>query len=228
MNKVRYLSKDVNANERLNYSLWWREQIEQYGTEVTYFTNKTTLEGSGVIYGEQPTAGYENKGTMVIATNITNDSIILSKFGIQADCDMVAIVHIDAFYEKLGKGSEPKSGDLIEMTEYGGVNERPNGRGAPVYEITERDDEYLQNTNTLAGHYVWYIKCRRFEFSYEPGVLPEPVNTQVNDNAEYGKLDSTITEALTAMPYQHNVDDFAKQFLFDYTKTDLDRPYGNY
>ncbi len=36
--KVRYLNKNNNANERENYSKWWKEQIEHYGTSVDYFS----------------------------------------------------------------------------------------------------------------------------------------------------------------------------------------------
>ena len=223
MNKVRYLNKIVNVNERENYSRWWREQIEHYGTLVTYFTNKTTIDNSSVVYSESPTAGYQNSGQLIIQSSITNDSIILSKFGVQADCDMTAVIHISSYSDIFGPGSEPKSGDLIEMTEYGGFGDRPNHRGAPIYEITERDDEYLQMTNPLAGHYVWYIKCRRFEFSYETGVNAEPENNQISDNLEYGIPTLSSTQAFTK-----SVDEFASEFLYDYKNSDLDSPYGNY
>lgn len=225
MNKVRYLNKGLNLNERENYSKWWREQIEHYGTEITYYKNKLALEGMDVVYGEQPTAGFEKTNKLIIAASITNDSIILSKFGVQADCDMTAVIHISAYYDAFGPGTEPKSGDLIEMTEYGGFGDRPNGRGAPIYEITERDDEYLQMTNPLAGHYVWYLKCRRFEYSYEKGIQPEPLNNQISDNGTYGKIPASFTEALTSN--SAGVDEFASK-LYDYTKTSLDSTYGNY
>ena len=226
MNRVRYLDKSVNNNERENYSLWWKEQIEHYGTEVTYFSNKLEIAKTNAVYSEQSTAGYENKGTLIIASSITNDSIILAKFGVQADCDMTAVIHISAFYEAFGANAEPKSGDLIEMTEYGNIrnHERPNGRGAAIYEITERDDEYLQMTNPLAGHYVWYIKCRRFEYSYEDGITPEPANNQISDNSGYGKLPIPPTD----QEFTKSVDDFAAELLFDYKKNDLRHPYGNY
>lgn len=227
MNKVRYLNKTLNHNERENYSKWWREQIEHYGTEVTYYTNKTTKQSVDYLYGESPTAGFDLKGKLIIASNITNDSIILSKFGVQADCDMTAVIHISAYAETFGVGTEPKSGDLIELSEYGGFGDRPNGRGAPIYEITERDDEYLQMTNPLAGHYVWYIKCRRFEYSSETGVDPEKSNTQASDSGAYGKLDTTFNNALTAVS-PNSIDVFTGDKLFDYTKSNNDNPYGNY
>ena len=227
MNRVRFLDKNVNINERENYSNWWYEQIQHYGTEVVYYINKTTKTNVDVVYGESPTAGFERKGKLILASNITNDSIILSKFGVQADCDMTAVIHISAFYQAFGPNTEPKSGDLIEMYEYGGFGDRPNGRGAPIYEITERDDQYLQMTNPLAGHYVWYLKCRRFEYSGEDGVVNEPNNNQLTDDGQYGKLDETFSNALTTVK-TGTIDEFTSNLLYDYSKTDKDNPYGNY
>jgi hypothetical protein len=153
-------------------------------------------------------------------TDITNDALMLSKFGIMADCDMTAIVHIDSFTEQLS--AEPKSGDLIELKEFGGFGDRPGGRGAPIYEITERDDEYLQQTNALMGHYVWYIKCKRWERSYEPGVEGEPVNVQLSDNGSYGLLDD-----LEEVPFEDCTKTESDK-IFDNDCTENDSPYGNY
>jgi hypothetical protein len=150
MQKVRYLNKNINDNERGLVSGYWREQIEHYGAEVTYYTHGYTLSTHYYLYGEDTTSTFISAGPMVMLTDITNDAIMLSKFGIMADCDMTCIIHIDSFKEIFGTYREPKTGDLIEMAEYGGFGDRPGGRGAPVYEITERDDQNLQfNANQL-------------------------------------------------------------------------------
>jgi len=131
--KVRYLNKNNNANERENYSKWWKEQIEHYGTSVTYFTHGYTLTGHNFVYGEDPTSTFVKFSDVIILTDITNDALMLSKFGIMADCDMTAVVHISSFYDKFGCGREPKSGDLIQLTEYGA--DRPGGRSAPITKL---------------------------------------------------------------------------------------------
>jgi hypothetical protein len=215
MNSVRYLNKNVNGQERENYSRWWREQINHYGTRIRYYTNGYTLTSHNFIYGEDPTTAFEASGEMIMFTNITNDSIMLSKFGIMADCDMTAVVHISAFKDSLGCTREPKAGDLIEMHEYGGFGDRPGFRGAPIYEITERDDQYLELTNSLLGHYVWYIKCKRWEYSYEPGMQPEPLNIQVNDGGDYGRLPFGENPEELIQPYPDSADNSAK-CIYDY------------
>ena len=213
INSVRYLNKSNNANERENYAKWWKEQIEHYGTSVTYFTHGYTLTSHNFLYGEDPTSKYQKTENLVILTDITNDALMLSKFGIMADCDMTAVIHISSFYEKIGCGKEPKAGDLIQLTEYGA--DRPGGRSAPIYEITERDDEYLPMTNSLIGHYVWYIKCKRFEYSYEPGVEIGANNKQISDGGDYGRLAEGENPEELFQPYPDSVQNSAK-CIYDY------------
>jgi len=217
-NKIRYLNKANNANERENYSKWWKEQIEHYGTSVTYYPNGYSLETHNFVYGEDPTAKYGKIPNVIMMTDITNDSLMLSKFGIMADCDMTAVVHISSFYEKVGCGFEPKAGDLIQLTEYGA--DRPGGRSAPIYEITERDDEYLPMTNPLIGHYVWYIKCKRWEYSFEPGMETGPNNKQLSDGGDYGRMPGGENPQELFQPYPDSVQNTGK-CIYDYYNEDI-------
>ena len=217
VNNVRYLNKNNNANERENYAVWWKEQIEHYGTSVTYFTHGYALSSHNFLYGEDPTSKFGKIEDVIMLTDITNDSLMLSKFGIMADCDMTAVVHISSFYEKVGCGFEPKAGDLIQLTEYGA--DRPGGRSAPIYEITERDDEYLPMTNPLIGHYVWYIKCKRYEYSFEPGVETGPNNKQLSDGGDYGRLAGGENPEELFQPYPDSVQNSAK-CIYDYYSDD--------
>lgn len=213
LSSVRYLNKNNNANERENYAKWWKEQIEHYGTATIYYTNGYSLTSHNFLYGEDPTSTYLKTDDVIMLTDITNDSLMLSKFGIMADCDMTAVIHISSFYEKFGCGTEPKAGDLIQLKEYGA--DRPGGRSAPIYQITERDDEYLQMTNPLIGHYVWYLKCKRFEYSYENGVTPGINEKQVSDGGDYGRLAGGESPEELFQPYPDSVQNSTKS-IYDY------------
>ena len=228
MQKVRYLNKTVNENERTLISGYWEEQIGHYGTEVTYYTHGYTLSSHFYLYGEDPTTPFLSAGPVVMLTDITNDAIMLSKFGIMADCDMTCILHLSSFQEVFGTYREPKAGDLIEMAEYGGFGDRPGGRGAPVYEITERDDQNLQfNANQLMGHYVWVIKCKRWEYSSEPGAPKEPLNIQFNDDEEYGREAGGVNPEELVQPYPQSNDKTA-ECIIDENATDRSEIYGYY
>lgn len=228
MQKVRYLNKTVNENERTLIFGYWKEQIEHYGTEVTYYTHGYSLSSHYYLYGEDPTTPFLSAGPIVMLTDITNDAIMLSKFGIMADCDMTCILHLSSFQEVFGTYREPKAGDLIEMAEYGGFGDRPGGRGAPVYEITERDDQNLQfNANQLMGHYVWVIKCKRWEYSSEPGAPKEEKNIQFNDDEEYGREAGGANPEELVQPYPQSNDKTA-ECIIDENITDRSEIYGYY
>jgi hypothetical protein len=218
LNKVRYLNKYNNDNERENYSLWWKELIEHYGTRTDYFTHGYSLSSHNFLYGEDATSKYLSASDVIMMTDITNDSLMLSKFGIMADCDMTAVIHISSFWEKFGYNHEPKAGDLIKLSEYGML--RPGGRSAPIYEITERDDENVTLTNSLLGHYVWFLKCKRYEYSYEPGIREAPASKQVSDGGDYGRLPGGANPEELFQPYPDSANNSAK-CIYDYYEHDI-------
>jgi len=229
MEQVRYLNKGITSNERNNFSSWWYEQIQHYGVQVNYYTNGYTLSTQNFLYGEDPTSTFIETGPVIMLTDITNDAIMLSKFGIMADCDMTAVVHISGFYNTFGPGREPKSGDLIELSEYGGAGDRPGGRGASIYEVTERDDQNLPMfANTLMGHYIWVIKCKRWENSSEPGAPHEPVNVQINDAGDYGLLPGGNSIPTVTQPYPDNANIDAEQVIDQNQTGNQGNPYGYY
>jgi len=181
MEKLRFLNKQFNANERANFSNWWYEQINIYGQEVTYYTNQSALSGMNVLYGEEPDAGFGAGNKMVLLLNLTNDSYILSKFGIVADSDMTGVIHPKAFNAVYGPKSEPKTGDLIMLTEFGSDRINYPKRGPTVYEFTEVIDEF--QLNALGGHYVWFFKAKRYDYSFENGSPGSGIgNVANNDN----------------------------------------------
>jgi hypothetical protein len=215
----RYTAKGNNACERQLYSDYWREQINLYGTQVGYIVNNTTTLSADMLYGEQPTQAYSPPVNIVMAINLNENALMLSKFGLVSDDEVTAFIHISAFYEKFGFPNEPKSGDLFQMVEYG--SDRPGGRNGNIYEITQRLDQDIAQINTLMGHYVWLIKAKRFEYSFEPGVTPEAQNDQV--------FDDTINPLASGAnkPYPNSVDIDSKK-IFDYSKTDYSDVYGGY
>jgi hypothetical protein len=214
----RYTDKQNNACERNTVSNYWREQINLYGQKVGYIVNNTTTLSADMLYGEQPTQAYSPPQYIVIAMNLNENALMLSKFGLVSDDEVTAFIHISAFYDTFGFGAEPKSGDLFQLTEYG--SDRPGGRNGNIYEITQRLDQDIAQINPLAGHYVWLIKAKRFEYSFEPGVVPEAQNQQIFE-------DTKNTAASGAdKPYAYSAD-VASQSVFS-SNTDYSNVYGGY
>ena len=205
-NTIRFLDKEVNECELDNYREWWAEQIDLYGTKVSYYTTNHALSSSNRIYGEDMTKAYSDPKDLIMAMYFNTASIILGVSGLIADDEIASFVSIDVYESIFGEGKEPISGDVFELTEVG--SDRPNGRSGKKFEVTERLDEELSQINQLLGHYVWLLKAKRFDFSHEPGLTTENLADQVDDDPI--------------------VDDLAKD-SFDYSLFDNDDDvYGDY
>lgn len=181
METLRYLNKQNNANERQLFNNWWKEQIQIYGQEINYYVNKSALSGMNILYGEEPSAGFATPKPIIVLLNLNNDSYLLSKFGIIADSDLTGVIHPDHFNQAFGSGTEPKPSDLLQLSEFGSDRLNYPKRGATVYELTEVIDEYV--INALGGHYVWFWKAKRYDYSYEEGSPGSGEgNKPINDN----------------------------------------------
>jgi len=124
-NNYRVLRKSTNLNERRLFQSYWQELVNIYGTYIDYYTDMYSLTSHDSFYGEDTTAPYSKPTGLVLLAEFNNDSLLLSKFGIQTDADATFIIPILTYRETFGPNAEPKSGDLIRMTELG--LDRPGG-----------------------------------------------------------------------------------------------------
>jgi hypothetical protein len=200
---VRFLDKSVNINERENYNQWWQEQINMFGTNITYFVNKSGSDAIDNLYGEDPVAGFHDGKDLIMTLNLNENAIVMQKFGLVADDEVTGFIHIQTFYD-IFNNTEPKAGDVFSLSEFG--VDRPGGRTGKHFEITERIDQDVAQINPLIGHYVWLIRAKRHDFSFEPNLPQEGGNEQVFDDVREESLS-----------------------VFDYTKyNNNDDVYGGY
>lgn len=230
----RFLDKQANANERENYKGWWLEQIYQYGTIVDYYTNNTTVDTMDPLYGEEPTQIFSDPRKLIFALTLNENSVVLQKFGLMADDELTGFIPIESYTLAMSSAEnpypEPKAGDVIELSEFG--CSRPGGRGPKKFEITERLDQDVELMNPLLGHYVWLIKGKRYDYSYEQGISREPALEQPTDDTYHGGLSADDygyeyeTEDDTL--YFNDVDRQSRN-IFDYSVYgDYDDIYGGY
>jgi len=196
----RFLNKSTLECEQDVFNNYWQEIINLYGQKVTYYQSNYNLLSADNFYGEDPTRQYAEPKQLVIGVELNENAIMLTKFGIQSEDEVTAYISISQWYDIFGQGTEPKSGDVFDLSEYG--QGRPNGRTGKQYEITQRVDEDAARTSQLMGHYVWLIKAKRFEWSYEPGLSAEGVNNQVYDSRKAGLSGDPMDEK----PYPENFD----------------------
>ena len=233
---LRYSDTANNVLEQTLWQNWWTEQINQFGMKVNYYVNLYSLSAHDYFYGEQPLAGFASPVSMIFAITLSNDSVILSKFGLQGTADLTALIAIKTFTNTLTGSAlsgvtniyqyEPKAGDLIELSEYG--QSRPNGRSGQIYEITERVDQKGGTGNQLLGHYIWMIQAKRFDYSYEPQAPREAKMDQVYDNKSDGYLNN-LPKILETKEYTQFVDKDSAR-IFDYAENPQSNTnvYGDY
>ena len=158
---------------------------------------------------------------------LSEASITLSQFGLQSQDELTAYIAISSFYTSMGVGKEPKSGDVFKLSEYG--DDRPGDRDGKLFEITQRYDEDNSTMNPLMGHYVWHIKAKRADYTFEPGLTAEKGSDQVTDGSFSGRLSGyTNPQTDTKVDSTHDVNTESKK-IFDYNTTgDDDDVYGDY
>lgn len=226
---IRETDKDINSNERALFDQWWADILNMYGQKVDYYVNQYSLTAHDAFYGEDPLAGFDDPKQIIVGVAISNDSMLLSRFGIQATSDFTALIHISGYHAVFGLSAEPKSDDVVRLTEFG--NDRPGGRSGAMYQITSRDDEEISQINQLGGHYVWIVRGKRFDYSSEPNIPRETVMDQVYDNAFAGMLSGTTLSAVSASEvkkYDEDVNQDA-EVIFDYAANQVNTsPYGDY
>jgi hypothetical protein len=127
-----------------------------------------------------------------MAVTLNENAITLSKFGFESDDDITAYIHISSFYDSFYTLSsvydtqynvvEPKAGDVFQLSEYG--NDRPNDRQAKYFEITEKLDQDIAQMNQLGGHYVFLIKAKRLDYSFEPNIPFNNLTSGISGNSQ--------------------------------------------
>lgn len=240
--------------EQLVYDQAYRDLINGLGVEVYYYLNTFNLSGADLLYGEYPTSVYYGPIQMRMYLELTDNAIQLSKFGYDSSDEFTGYVHINTFKENISAAEfyvldregnfitiedalgvyalnnldlEPRSGDLVKVTALG--CDRPNGRGPKVYEITERMDQDIATINPLLGHYVYRLRGKRYEYSFEPGAPQELGNNQVYENSFSGVLSTNIPESNVseAKSYPGDIDGESKTKVLDMSVNNTDI-YGTY
>jgi hypothetical protein len=227
---LRFTDKNNNECERDVVGNYWREQIDLFGQKMSYWQNPYSTLSADNIYGEDPVSHWPAPKDIIMAITLDEDNLTLSKFGFDAQDYLTAVVHISSFYTAIGAGEEPRSGDVVKLVEYG--NDRPGDRDGKLFEITQRLDSDNSKINALAGHYVWILKMKRFDYSEEINLPNEAGNLQVMDNTGYGTLSATLSGDVPSNPrpatLANSAQQVTKRFVFDYNGTTNDNVYGTY
>ena len=203
---VNVNDKTANAGEIAVISSAVREAIQRYGQPVEYYVNQYNTLSANNLYGEDPTKSYYPPVQIVMYIQLTENSATLRRFGFDPDDEVTAFVHISSYaatfnalsgvYQSNNQDIQPKSGDVFQLKQYGST--RPGNREGKFFEVTTIDDQDIAEMNYLGAHYMWRLRARRLDYSFEPGLPLIRGNDQVFDNARSGKItEETVSNALT-------------------------------
>jgi len=232
--------------EQLVFDQAFNDLINNFGLPVDYYINTFNLSAADLLYGtdfgSSTTSQFQGPLTGVqMYIELSDDALALTKFGFDPGDEFTAFVHISTFataasayfdYAAVGQSIEPKAGDVIDLKVLG--CDRPNGRGSVKYEITERMDQDLSVLNPVLGHYIYRLRGKRLDFTFQSGLSSEPVNEQIYDNSFSGTLSTTLANQLTSdgktyptVEDPYDIDDSSQNDVFNMDVNDTDI-YGSY
>ena len=225
--------------ERAIFNSGFGELINNYGVEIGYMVNTFDPGAMNSIYGEHTTMYWLSAVTIKAYIQMENGSPLYTIAGFDSPDTLTLYLHIDDFNTKFANLSyfsehpvEPKAQDKIIVYPFG--CDRPNGRGAKIFEVTEALDEDASELNPAMGHYVWRLKAVRSEHNYTTNEPREEYNQQIADNSFFGKLSSTMFPELTSVLSDNKIYD---SYADETVQTEVFPPstsgnngsvYGNY
>ena len=253
----KLVDPSVLQAEQLIFDKAYEDLINSFGVEIDYYVNSFSLLSADLLYGEQPASIFLGPTNMMMYIELSQDALQLSKFGFDPGDEFTGYVHIDTFSDVLSTNTyyiptnqgllssalsgsgfdssvlselssiEPKAGDLVQVTPLG--CDRPGQRGAKVYEITEKMDEDVSVLNPVLGHYVFRIRAKRFDFSFQTEAPREKVDSNIFENSFSGTLSTQLSsdEVSRDKGYTWDIDDESKESVFDMSANDTDI-YGDY
>lgn len=238
---LRFTDVDTLSTEQKLFDNYWKELINLYGVGLNYQVHRYDKTKADNLYGEHSSQEYADPIEVLALIELQENALSLSKYGFVTDDQITLYFHIQTYtdiFEPLGIYQEvnqkyiaPKAGDIFELYEFGKT--RPLGLGGKKFIVTERTDQDVgMNINQLAGHYVWVVKAKRYDPSYEPNVNEEPESYQVFDEDYAGRIvdNAEVKEQPSEQKqYEYSIETENKEKVFDYAKHLIDTSvYGEY
>ena len=239
----KLVNPDNLQAEQLIFDQAFNDLINNYGIPVNYYINTFSLSSADLLYGEDLVKSFAGPVSAIqMYIELSDDAVNLSKFGFDPGDEFTAFVHISTFYDAVsglsasggfdpstvGQLIEPKAGDVIDIDILG--CDRIGGRGGVMYEI-----------NPLLGHYIWRLRGKRFNYSFEAGLSAdgrpgsEKANEQIYDNSINGILSTTLTDQVssaqktypTTPAGEYDIDEVSQDDVLNMDINDTDI-YGSY
>jgi hypothetical protein len=207
--------------DRERTKAYWAGLNSLYGVRVKYWAHGYDLKEHDALYGEHVTSKFKGPREVKLLINLENQNTILSQFGIITDTDIQFYIPLDEFSRVWGDGAVPNRGDLIELTVE--ACDRPEGQNPKVFEVTNKRDS-VEPMDPFAGHYVWFLEAKRFDYSYENGA-PDEGGEPITNSTFVGLMSGGVQEKSAPVSYGPSADEEATK---DLDNTSNSGVYGGY
>ena len=118
MESVRYSNPNNNVGTKNMYMTVWKDYINMYGIGVEYHPHGYNLKTQDdFIYGEDITEPFLPEKHINMRLEFQSDALLLAKFGIETNADLIALTSIEDYRNVFGINAEPKCGDVLELAE---------------------------------------------------------------------------------------------------------------
>lgn len=210
----------IKTEDRERVRTYWEDMNNKYGHTIKYWAHGYDLKEHDALYGEHTTSKFKGPRSLKALINLETHNTILTQFGIMTDNDIQFYIPISEFERVWGKDNVPNRGDLIEIPLES--CDRPERQSPKIFEITNKRDS-VNPIDPFAGHYVWFIEAKRFDYSYEPNAPDEGVVPI--SNSKFVGIIKGEQEKSEPLPYGPSSDEEAAEDL--YNKSNSGK-YGNY
>ena len=103
------------------------------------------------------------------------------------------------------------------------------GRDGTMFELTDRSDQDASKMNPLMGHFIWMLRGKRYDYTFQPGITAEAVSEQVYEDSFAGRLSGYDNTATASKTYSGSADiESDTIFNYDTEGNNADSIYGDY
>lgn len=185
-----YIPKCGETSEvREMYHKQVAEYANNFGMTISYWPRQYDGKKANPLYGEDLISGFYNARKIKAVVDFKQYSAFLTKYGYMSDEELTIYIPIREFEKVWGPSYGeifPTADDLFMVDD--SACDRPLGQSPMIFTVSEKDDK-INPVDFLAGHYVWKINAKRYDYSYEKNAPEERfLDQDTSDNSPFGRL----------------------------------------
>lgn len=192
-NQLRFLRNKNVKNTADVFKSMFSEYIQINGVDVIYFRrglrffneDKTKIKADPV-YGEDPTAEYTVKASLVVFMEILADAYLLNRFGIQNESEVQIYIGIHDFIETF----KPLIGDVVQRNYE--VNLKANIGAEEIVGTLDTPEIYGEVYGMLPDHYDGNTTMIMTGLKFRS--KPRPKNSKFKNSMAYFDVPAEISD----------------------------------